>query len=68
MSYNPPPFVEAIQYHNVKQINQQGKRVYQTPSGTTPSVTTILSKTKDQSRRCWHSITQQLRKILSRRY
>jgi genome maintenance exonuclease 1 len=49
MSYNPPPFVEAIQYHNVKQINQQGKRVYQTPSGTTPSVTTILSKTKDQT-------------------
>ena len=49
MSFTPPPFVEAIQYHDVKQINQQGKRVYQTPSGTTPSVTTILSKTKDQT-------------------
>jgi len=49
MSFTPPPFVEAIKYHDVKQINQQGKRVYQTPSGTTPSVTTILSKTKDQT-------------------
>ena len=49
MATTPPPFVEAIKYHNVKQINQQGKRVYQTPSGTTPSVTTILSKTKDMT-------------------
>ena len=49
MAITPPPYVEAIKYHDVKQINQQGKRVYQTPSGTTPSVTTILSKTKDQT-------------------
>ena len=49
MSVTPPPFVEAIKYHELKQINQQGKRVYQTPSGTTPSVTTILSKTKDMT-------------------
>ena len=45
----PPPFVQAIQYHTLKQVNKNGKRVYETPSGTTPSVTTILSKTKDQT-------------------
>ena len=33
----------------MKQVNKNGKRVYETPSGTTPSVTTILSKTKDQT-------------------
>ena len=46
---NPPPFVKAIEYHELKQVNKNGKRVYETPSGTTPSVTTILSKTKDQT-------------------
>ena len=45
----PPPFVQAIEYHTLKQVNKNGKRVYETPSGTTPSVTTILSKTKDQT-------------------
>ena len=46
----PPPFVERIQYKNCKQINLNGKRVYQTPDGeTTPSVTTILSATKDMT-------------------
>ena len=45
----PPPFVQAIQYHTLKQVNKNGKRVYETPSGITPSVTTILSKTKDQT-------------------
>ena len=45
----PPPFVKAIEYHTLKQVNKNGKRVYETPSGTTPSVTTILSKTKDQT-------------------
>ncbi len=43
----PPPFVELIKYHDIEQITEQGSRVYHTPSGTTPSVTTILSKTKD---------------------
>tara|TARA_B100001057_G_scaffold484675_1_gene563129 strand:- start:285 stop:974 length:690 start_codon:yes stop_codon:yes gene_type:complete len=47
--HNPPPFVKAIEYHELKQVNKNGKRVYETPSGTTPSVTTILSKTKDMS-------------------
>ena len=45
----PPPYVKAIEYHTLKQVNKNGKRVYETPSGTTPSVTTILSKTKDQT-------------------
>ena len=49
MMHTPPPFVQAIQYHELKQVNKNGKRVYETPSGTTPSVTTILSKTKDQT-------------------
>jgi ATP-dependent exoDNAse (exonuclease V) beta subunit len=50
--YNPPPFVERIQYQSAKQINDPvtRKRVYQTPDGEKlPSVTTILSKTKDQT-------------------
>ncbi len=47
--HTPPPFVQKIQYHTLKQVNKNGKRVYETPSGTTPSVTTILSKTKDQT-------------------
>ena len=46
----PPPIVEKFQYHTLKQINLEGKRVYQTPSGEkVPSVTTILSKTKDMT-------------------
>ena len=49
---NPPPFVERFQYKNCKQVNDPvtRKRVYQTPDGETlPSVTTILSATKDQT-------------------
>ena len=49
---NPPPFVERFQYKNCKQINDPvtRKRVYQTPDGETlPSVTTILSATKDMT-------------------
>ena len=49
MAITPPPFIETIQYHDIKQINENGKRVYHTPSGTTPSVTTIISKTKDMA-------------------
>jgi len=49
MAFTPPPYVQAIKYHKLKQVNKNGKRVYETPSGTTPSVTTILSKTKDQT-------------------
>jgi len=46
----PPPFVEKFKYKNCQQINLEGKRVYLTPDGEkTPSVTTILSKTKDMS-------------------
>jgi genome maintenance exonuclease 1 len=48
----PPPFVERFQYKNCKQINDPitRKRVYQTPDGESlPSVTTILSATKDMT-------------------
>jgi len=48
----PPPFVEKIKYHECKQINDPvtRKRVYLTPDGEkTPSVTTILSSTKDMT-------------------
>jgi genome maintenance exonuclease 1 len=49
---NPPPFVERIQYKNCEQINDPvtRKRVYLTPDGESlPSVTTILSATKDMT-------------------
>ena len=52
IEFKPPPFVERFQYKNCKQINDPitGKRVYQTPDGgRTPSVTTILGATKDQT-------------------
>jgi genome maintenance exonuclease 1 len=51
-NYTPPPFVERFQYKNCKQINDPvtRKRVYQTPDGEIlPSVTTILSSTKDMT-------------------
>jgi genome maintenance exonuclease 1 len=50
--YTAPPFVERFQYKNCKQINDPvtRKRVYQTPDGERlPSVTTILSATKDMT-------------------
>lgn len=49
---SPPPFVEKIKYLNCKQINDPitRKRVYETPTGERlPSVTTILSATKDMT-------------------
>jgi genome maintenance exonuclease 1 len=52
MNYTPPPFVEHVQYKPCQQINDPvtRKRVYLTPDGEkTPSVTTILSATKDQT-------------------
>ena len=48
----PPPFVERYQYSELKQINDSvtRKRVYLTPDGEKlPSVTTILSSTKDMT-------------------
>ena len=51
-NFNPPPFVERIQYKNCQQINDPvtKKRVYLTPDGESlPSVTTILSATKDMT-------------------
>ena len=48
----PPPFVEQFQYKNCVQVNDPvtRKRVYQTPDGESlPSVTTILSATKDMT-------------------
>ncbi len=52
MNYSPPPFVEKIKYKNCQQVNDPitRKRVYLTPDGEkTPSVTTILSTTKDMT-------------------
>lgn len=50
--YTPPPFVSRYQYNGCHQITNPvtGKRVYLTPDGESlPSVTTILSATKDQT-------------------
>lgn len=52
ITFTPPPFVEKFQYKNCIQINDPvtRKRVYQTPDGESlPSVTTILSATKDMT-------------------
>jgi genome maintenance exonuclease 1 len=51
-TYTPPPFVERFQYKNCVQVNDPvtRKRVYRTPDGESlPSVTTILSATKDMT-------------------
>ena len=48
--YTPPPYIERFQYKGCEQINDPvtRKRVYLTPDGERlPSVTTILSATKD---------------------
>ena len=50
--FTPPPFVEKFQYKNCQQVNDPvtRKRVYVTPDGESlPSVTTILSATKDMT-------------------
>jgi hypothetical protein len=52
LQIQPPPFVERFQYKNCQQINDPvtRKRVYLTPDGESlPSVTTILSATKDMT-------------------
>lgn len=52
INYTPPTFVERFQYKNCVQVNDPitKKRVYKTPDGETlPSVTTILSSTKDMT-------------------
>ena len=52
MTIIPPPFVERYQYKPCQQINDPvtRKRVYLTPDGEKlPSVTTILSATKDMT-------------------
>ena len=52
LQLNPPPFVEKFQYKPCQQINDPvtKKRVYLTPDGESlPSVTTILSATKDMT-------------------
>lgn len=51
-NYTPPPFVERFQYKACQQVNDPvtRKRVYLTPDGESlPSVTTILSATKDMT-------------------
>jgi genome maintenance exonuclease 1 len=51
-TFTAPPIIEHFQYKACKQINdpETRKRVYQTPEGETlPSVTTILSSTKDMT-------------------
>jgi len=48
----PPPFIEKFQYKKCTQVNDPvtRKRVYLTPDGESlPSVTTILSATKDMT-------------------
>lgn len=47
----PPPFVKKFQYKDcIRTTDAAGKRVYQTPDGELlPSVTTILSATKDMT-------------------
>ena len=46
----PPPVVNKFEYHTLKQITLENKRLYETPDGSkVPSVTTILSKTKDMT-------------------
>jgi genome maintenance exonuclease 1 len=52
LQLTPPPFVEKFQYKSCQQINDPvtKKRVYLTPDGESlPSVTTILSATKDMT-------------------
>ena len=52
LQLNPPPFVDKFQYKPCQQINDPvtKKRVYLTPDGESlPSVTTILSATKDMT-------------------
>lgn len=52
MNISPPPFINKIDYKNCQQINDPitRKRTYLTPDGSkTPSVTTILSATKDMT-------------------
>jgi hypothetical protein len=52
LELTPPPFVERFQYKSCQQINDSvtRKRVYLTPDGEKlPSVTTILSATKDMT-------------------
>jgi genome maintenance exonuclease 1 len=52
LQLQPPPFIEKFQYKNCQQINDPvtRKRVYLTPDGESlPSVTTILSATKDMT-------------------
>ena len=52
IQYTPPPFIEKFQYKNCTQVNDPvtRKRVYLTPDGESlPSVTTILSATKDMT-------------------
>ena len=50
--FTPPPFIERFQYKACTQVNDPvtRKRVYLTPDGESlPSVTTILSATKDMT-------------------
>jgi hypothetical protein len=52
ITITPPPFIERFEYKPCKQINDPvtRKRVYLTPDGESlPSVTTILSATKDMT-------------------
>ena len=69
ITITPPPFVEKFQYKPCQQINDPvtRKRVYLTPDGERlPSVTTILSATKDMTalnewkKRVGHEKAQQI--------
>ncbi len=41
--------IEKYDYPSLKRSNSSGKRLYNTPSGNLPSVTTILDRTKDKT-------------------
>ena len=47
------PYVQKYSYANLSKVSKDGKRYYTTPDGaltkTVPSVTTILSATKDMT-------------------
>lgn len=47
---SPPPIIKKFNYKSIKQVNSGGKRFYEIPDGSkTPSVSTILSATKDMT-------------------
>lgn len=62
----------TIKYEDFKSVNRDGKRIYLTPEGEFPSITTILSKKKQKSIMEWrnrvgHDVAQAITTQASRR-